>query len=107
MAPTNKAPTDKEGYLLNLADWNPDVARQIARMHKLRLDERHWEVLRLVRAFYRRHELSPAMRPLVKQVRDALGEEKGSSLYLHRLFPGSPAKLAAKIAGLPRPSNCL
>ena len=107
MAPTNKAPIDKEGYLLNLADWNPGVARQIARAHKLRLDERHWEVLRLVRAFYQRHELSPAMRPLVKQVREALGEDKGSGLYLHQLFPGSPAKLAAKIAGLPRPSNCL
>ena len=104
---TGAAPTDKEGYLLNLGDWNEEVARQIARTHKLRLDRRHWEVLQLVRAFYQRHELSPTMRPLVKQVRETLGEEKGSSLYLHQLFPGSPAKLAAKIAGLPRPTNCL
>ncbi|MCZ6459336.1 MAG: TusE/DsrC/DsvC family sulfur relay protein, partial [Gammaproteobacteria bacterium] len=36
-----------------------------------------------------------------------LGAEKGTSIYLLKLFPGSPAKLLAKIAGLPRPTNCL
>ena len=33
--------------------------------------------------------------------------DKGNSIYLHKLFPGNPAKLAAKIAGLPRPTNCI
>jgi tRNA 2-thiouridine synthesizing protein E len=47
------------------------------------------------------------MRPLVKQVREQLGEDKANSIYLMQLFPGSPAKLLAKIAGLPRPTNCL
>jgi tRNA 2-thiouridine synthesizing protein E len=47
------------------------------------------------------------MRVLVKLVARELGREKGNSLYLLRLFPDSPAKLAAKIAGLPRPTNCL
>jgi tRNA 2-thiouridine synthesizing protein E len=47
------------------------------------------------------------MRPLVKYIGQRLGKEKGNSIYLLQLFPGSPAKLASKIAGLPRPENCL
>jgi tRNA 2-thiouridine synthesizing protein E len=43
----------------------------------------------------------------VSLVRRELGEEKGRSVYLLTLFPGSPAKLAARIAGLPRPEHCL
>jgi tRNA 2-thiouridine synthesizing protein E len=44
---------------------------------------------------------------LVKLVRESLGEDKGTSIYLLGLFPGNPAKVAAKIAGLPRPTNCI
>ncbi|MGB2173161.1 MAG: TusE/DsrC/DsvC family sulfur relay protein [Porticoccaceae bacterium] len=47
------------------------------------------------------------MRPLCKQVTVELGVDKGRSLYLNKLFPGSPAKIAAKLAGLPKPKNCI
>ena len=51
--------------------------------------------------------VSLSMRPLVKLVTARLGAAKGNSIYLLSLFPGNPAKLAAKFAGLPRPTNCL
>ena len=38
---------------------------------------------------------------LVKIVKQKVSLEKGNSIHLLTLFPGSPAKLAAKIAGLP------
>jgi tRNA 2-thiouridine synthesizing protein E len=47
------------------------------------------------------------MRIFVKTIGEQLGKEKGSSIYLMRLFPGSPAKIAGKIAGLPKPTNCI
>ena len=47
------------------------------------------------------------MRALVKYVRLKLGPDKGRSIYLLKLFPGSPAKIGSKIAGLPKPANCL
>ena len=47
------------------------------------------------------------MRPFVKLVKDQLGKDKGNSIYLMELFGPSPAKMAAKCAGLPRPTNCL
>ncbi len=99
--------TDKEGYLVDLAEWSEVVAEQIALQAQVALTEAHWEVIRLVRAFYVKHELSPAMRPLVRWAKQSLGEDKGTSIYLLGLFPGNPAKLAAKIAGLPRPTNCM
>ncbi|WP_043316093.1 TusE/DsrC/DsvC family sulfur relay protein [Microbulbifer sp. HZ11] len=100
-------PLDKEGFLRNLDDWSPEVASAIAAQEKIELTHDHWEVIRLLQAFYREFELSPAMRPLVKYIGLHLGPEKGRSIFLMQLFPPSPAKIGSKIAGLPKPTNCL
>lgn len=100
-------PTDKEGYLKHLNDWSEDIAECLAKEENITLTADHWELIELVRTFYNLYELSPAMRPLVKFTASKLGKEKGNSIYLLSLFPGSPAKLLSKIAGLPRPTNCL
>ncbi|MBB3059960.1 tRNA 2-thiouridine synthesizing protein E [Microbulbifer rhizosphaerae] len=100
-------PLDKEGFLRNLGDWSPAVAEQLARAEGIELTEDHWQVIRLLQEFYREFELSPAMRPLVKYAGQHLGADKGRSIYLMQLFPPSPAKVASKIAGLPKPTNCL
>lgn len=98
---------DREGFLRELDDWSPGVAEQIATAEGLTLTAAHWEVIELLREYYRRFDSSPAMRPLVKFCALELGPEKGRSVYLLSLFPGSPAKLGSKIAGLPKPENCL
>lgn len=107
MADGKTLETDKEGYLKQLSDWSPDVAEVLARNEDIILTPEHWEVIEILREFYREFELSPAMRPLVKRVGQKLGPDKGRSIYLMKLFPPSPAKIASKIAGLPRPDNCL
>lgn len=99
--------TDKEGYLKNLEDWTPPLAEALAAQEQITLTPEHWEILKLLRDFYREFQISPAMRPLVKRTGQLLGPEKGRSIYLMQLFPPSPAKVASKIAGLPRPDNCL
>ena len=98
---------DREGFLRSLQDWTPEVAEQIAAREQLVLSDAHWEVIRLLRDYYREFDSSPAMRPLVKYCALKLGSDKGRSIYLLSLFPGSPAKLGSKIAGLPKPDNCL
>lgn len=98
---------DNEGFLLNLSDWNEAVATVLASNEGIDLTPQHWEVIRLVRDYYAEFDMSPAMRPLVRYVGMKLGADKGKSIYLMTLFPGSPAKLASKIAGLPKPDNCL
>lgn len=99
--------TDKEGYLENTDDWSETIAKYIAQEEDITLSDAHWDVIHLLRQFYQEFDLSPAMRPLVKYVGLHLGKEKANSIYLLQLFPPSPAKIASKIAGLPRPANCL
>ncbi|MBE0363881.1 tRNA 2-thiouridine synthesizing protein E [Pseudoalteromonas ulvae UL12] len=99
--------TDKEGYLLNSTDWSQDLAEQIAELEQITLTEAHWEVVNFVREFYIEFNTSPAIRMLVKAMAKKLGEDKGNSMYLYKLFPKGPAKQATKIAGLPKPARCI
>ncbi len=100
---------DKDGYLRQLADWDHDVAAALAAGVGIVLGDEHWAVINLLRNFYTEHHISPATRVLVKIVGRTLGADKGNSAYLMQLFPAkqSPALVIAKIAGLPRPTNCL
>lgn len=100
-------PLDPEGYLVNMEEWSPAIAEQLAREEGIELTAAHWEIIHVLRDFYARFEQAPAMRPLVKAVGQALGADKGRSIYLMTLFPGSPAKVGARLAGLPKPANCL
>ena len=99
--------TDPLGYLLDVNQWNQDVALAIAEKENLQLTEAHWEVIHFVRDFYKEYKASPAIRMLVKAMAQKLGEDKGNSRYLQRLFPDGPAKQATKLAGLPKPAKCL
>ncbi|HSC76114.1 MAG TPA: TusE/DsrC/DsvC family sulfur relay protein [Pseudomonadales bacterium] len=98
---------DAEGFLCNLADWDAQVAEIIAKEEGITLTDAHNEIIKSLREFYAQFGLSPAMRPFTKYLKEKLGKEKATSIYLLQLFPGSPAKIAAKIAGLPKPDNCL
>jgi tRNA 2-thiouridine synthesizing protein E len=99
--------TDKEGFLQELTDWNPETAADLADYEGINLDEEHWLVITALRHFYQKTEISPAMRPFVKLVKTQVSAELGSSIALMNLFGPSPAKTAAKIAGLPKPTNCI
>jgi tRNA 2-thiouridine synthesizing protein E len=98
---------DADGFLIDWQAWDEACAQQLARQEAITLTAAHYEVLHMLRAYFARHEHVPAMRALVSLARRELGSEKGRSLYLLQLFPDSPAKLAAKLAGLPRPEHCL
>jgi tRNA 2-thiouridine synthesizing protein E len=99
--------TDEEGYLINLADWNKDIAEVIAKTENVDMTESHWEVVNFLREYYDEYQIAPAVRVLTKAIGKQLGEEKGNSKYLYELFPYGPAKQACKIAGLPKPTGCV
>ncbi|UVW33936.1 TusE/DsrC/DsvC family sulfur relay protein [SAR92 clade bacterium H455] len=96
-----------KNYLSKLADWSQDQAVSIAAADGIELNAEHIQVLDAARVFYDQYGFSPSMRPLCKTVAEHCGLEKGRSIYLLQLFPGSPAKLVARYAGLPKPKNCL
>lgn len=100
-------PLTDEGFLQHYGDWNESIAEQLAVRERIRLTPAHWEILKLLREYYSTYDSSPAMRALVKFCKLRLGDDKGRSIYLLKLFPGSPAKIGSKLAGLPKPANCL
>lgn len=98
---------DDKGFLRSPESWTEDKALALADLENIILTNAHWEILHLVREFHATYELSPVNRSLVNWIREKLGDEKGNSIYLMKLFPGSPARVASRIAGLPKPHNCL
>ena len=99
--------TDEEGYLLNLGEWNEEVAAFLAQQEGVNLTEQHWEVINFLRDYYNEFQIAPAVRVLTKAIGKKLGAEKGNSQYLYELFPYGPAKQACKIADLPKPTGCV
>jgi TusE/DsrC/DsvC family sulfur relay protein len=90
-----------EGFFEHPEEWNEDMAPEIARTVGIdELTEQHWRVIKFMRAEYEEKGTGPTVR--------MLGKSSGVSVKeLYELFPKGPAKLAAKIAGIPKPRGCI
>jgi tRNA 2-thiouridine synthesizing protein E len=98
---------DENGFLRQSEAWTVDIAKAFAAEEGIELTEAHWQIIGLLQSFYASFGDSPANRALVNFVKQHLGPEQGRSIYLMKLFPGSPARVGSRIAGLPKPKNCL
>jgi len=90
---------DEEGYMTNMEQWTPDIAKEIARELGIELTDAHWKVINYLREKAKEGKL-PTLRKLGKS-----GVVNIKELY--QLFPNGPLKKAAKIAGLPKPKGCV
>ena len=99
--------TNDQGFLLRSTDWNEEVAKQLADNNNIVLSEQHWEIILFMRHYYLQYKHLPNARVFTKAVAKQLGEDKGNSRYLHKLFPDGPLKYTCKLAGLPKPPTCL
>ena len=99
--------TDEDGYLVNVDQWNKDVAEYLAEEEGVKMSDSHWEVITFLREYYEEYKIAPMIRILTKAIGKKLGPEKGNTKYLYELYPGGPAKQACKIAGLPKPTGCV
>jgi tRNA 2-thiouridine synthesizing protein E len=92
---------DAEGFLQKPEQWNEDLALEIARQAGIPdLNDRHWLVIHYMRNTYLKNGAAPTIR--------TLGNDSGVPIKeLYQLFPKGPAKLAAKIGGIPKPKGCI
>ena len=92
---------DPEGFLADPSAWTEEMAAEIAAANGVGpLTDRHWQVVRFMRERFLATGDAPSIR--------ALGKESGVSVKeLYELFPKGPAKLAAKIGGIPKPQGCI
>jgi tRNA 2-thiouridine synthesizing protein E len=92
---------NEEGFLLDPEQWTEEMAPEIAAAEGIAtLTEDHWRVIHFMRSEYREKGTGPTVR--------VLGKTSGVSVKeLYQLFPKGPAKVAAKIAGIPKPRGCI
>ena len=90
-----------EGFFVDPGQWTEDMAPELARREGIEeLTDAHWQVIRFMRAEYVAKGTGPTVR--------VLGKTSGVSIKeLYQLFPKGPAKIAAKIAGIPKPRGCI
>jgi tRNA 2-thiouridine synthesizing protein E len=90
-----------DGFLEDPAQWNETIAAEIARQEGIEtLTPQHWQVVNFMRKEYDEKGTGPTVR--------ALGKTSGVSVKeLYQLFPKGPAKVAARIAGIPKPHGCI
>ncbi|MDN3398219.1 TusE/DsrC/DsvC family sulfur relay protein [Psychrobacter sp. APC 3426] len=99
---------DQDGHLCDHAIWTPAIAQQLADTLEVHLEEEHLQVLQQVRAFFDKFNHAPATRPLIKWLQKTLPEHDMSNQKLQQLFKtGLVARHVNRLAGLPKPPNCL
>jgi len=92
---------DAEGFLTDPTQWSEAVATEIAHESGIpELTPRHWQVVHYMRTTYLDTGQAPSIRSLGKQSGVPIKE-------LYELFPKGPAKLAARIGGIPKPRGCI
>ena len=90
-----------DGFFTDPQQWREEMAPQIAKEAGIEtLTPEHWQVVTFMRHEYAEKGTGPSVR--------ALSKSSGVSIKeLYQLFPKGPAKLAAKIAGIPKPRGCI
>ena len=92
---------DAEGFLTDPSSGTSRSPRRSRAENGIpELTDRHWLVVRFMRERYLETGNAPSIR--------SLGKESGVPIKeLYQLFPKGPAKLAAKIGGIPKPKGCI
>ncbi len=90
-----------EGFFTAPEQWNESMVPELAKRDGIEpVTDGHWKVVRFMRSEYLTKGTGPSVR--------MLGKTSGVSIKeLYQLFPKGPAKVAARIAGIPKPRGCI
>ena len=91
----------------NRLQWSKAIGQALAKKDGIELTQAHWGIILFMQAYYDQYNHQPNARLFGQAIKKSLGAEKGSSIYLYKLFPDGPLKLANKYAGLPIPPSCI
>ncbi|HNT53863.1 MAG TPA: TusE/DsrC/DsvC family sulfur relay protein [Anaerolineaceae bacterium] len=91
---------DADGFMVDANAWTPEIGAAIAAREGITLTERHMVVINYARSTWKATGDAPTLRNITKNT-DVNTKE------LYELFPGGPGKLAAKVAGLKKPTGCI
>ena len=105
---TRDVALDQDGHLCDHTIWTPAIAQQLANTIDVNINAEHLDILQQVRTFYVKFNHAPATRPLIKWLQQTLPDHDISNQKLQQLFnTGLVARHVNRLAGLPKPPNCL
>ncbi len=90
---------NEEGYLLNLDQWNEEIAVAIAQEEEIDMQDKHWEVISFIQDQFKK-DVPLTIRKIGKSGVVSIKE-------FYQLFPNGPLKKASRIAGIPKPVSCI
>ena len=98
---TTEVEVNDEGFFVDPEQWTEEMAPELARRDGIDLlTDAHWTVLRFMRSEFFEKGTGPTVR--------LLGKKSGVSVKdLYQLVPKGPAKVAARVAGIPKPRGCI
>ena len=92
---------DETGYMADPDQWNKDVAQALAEEIGITpLTDLHWQVIEFCRQEFADNGDAPTVRRITVQAGIPTKQ-------LYKLFPKGPAKKAAYVAGLKKPTGCI
>lgn len=94
-------PVDRDGFLQDPEKWTMDFAHHVKEQEGIaELTEEHWKVIHYLQDYYKKNGIAPMIRVMTKAVGYKLN-------LIKKLFPGGAAKVACRMAGLPKSTGCV
>lgn len=93
-------PRDGDGYLLDMGDWTPEIARAMAAADEFELTDDKWEQILKAREYFEEEQTVPPIRIFAKYL-------KRDKKELFQMWNTGPMKPITKYGGLPKPTGCV
>jgi len=91
----------EDNFMIDYTQWNKEIAEVLANEEGIdALTDRHYEVINFMRKEFEENGTGPSIRKLNKTSGVPTKE-------LYALYPGGPAKKAARISGIKKPQGCI
>ncbi|MDQ1363073.1 MAG: dissimilatory sulfite reductase related protein [Pseudomonadota bacterium] len=91
---------DGDGYLQDMNQWSPEVAKAMAEADGFALTDEKWEQILKAREYYDEHSSVPPIRKFAKYIDKDQKE-------LFSMWMTGPMKPITKYGGLPKPTGCV
>ncbi|MEP0986497.1 TusE/DsrC/DsvC family sulfur relay protein [Ekhidna sp.] len=90
---------NEQGYLMDMDQWDREIAKSIAAEEEIELTDRHFEIL----DYLREEQVKGTALSIRRIGKSGVVDIK----EFYQLFPGGPLKKASRCAGIPKPASCI
>ena len=91
---------DGDGYLVDSSAWTSEIARAMAQVDGVALDDTKWQQILKAREYSEEHAVVPPIRKFSKY----MGEDQKA---MFKMWMTGPMKPITKYGGLPKPTGCV